>query len=220
MNFDGVEKIAAAILYEGYILYPYRPTAIKNRQRWNFGTLYPRMYAEAQRPEEAFRLVAECLVVADTNASLDLRLSFLQLVRREDGSDTLTDPSLAWEEAIERSSEHSGLRLSDLIASPISLTLQIDELQIALTIGGQMLESGACKLRLEVQNTSPLPAAPRQNERRRFRCRSSPRTWCSVSRAESLSRCSIQGKPIAKPPRPVLMWVFSRCWRARSRIEA
>ncbi len=54
MNFDGVEKIAAAILYEGYILYPYRPTAIKNRQRWNFGTLYPRVYAQAQRPEEPF----------------------------------------------------------------------------------------------------------------------------------------------------------------------
>ena len=55
MNFDGAEKIAAAILYEGYILYPYRPTAIKNRQRWNFGTLYPRVYAEAQRPQEPFR---------------------------------------------------------------------------------------------------------------------------------------------------------------------
>ena len=116
MNFGGVEKIAAAILYEGYILYPYRATAIKNRQRWNFGTLYPRIYAEAQRPEEPFRLVAECLVVADANTILDLRISFLQLVRREEGSDTLTDPSLAWEEAIERSSEHSGLRLSDLTA--------------------------------------------------------------------------------------------------------
>ena len=31
-------------------------------------------------------------------------------------------------------------------------------LQIALTIGAQMLEDGACKLRLEVQNTSPLPS--------------------------------------------------------------
>jgi hypothetical protein len=158
MNFDGVEKIASAILYEGYILYPYRATAIKNRQRWNFGTLYPRIYAEAQRPEEAFRLVAECLVAADTNTTLDLRLSFLQLVRREEGSDTLTDPSLAWEEAIERSSEHSGLRLSDLITSPLSLTLQIEDLQIALTIGGHILESGACRLRLEVQNTTPLPS--------------------------------------------------------------
>ena len=78
-----MEKIAAAILYEGYILYPYRPTAIKNRQRWNFGTLYPRVYAQAQRPEEPFRLVAECLVVADDKASLDVRLRFLQLVRQE-----------------------------------------------------------------------------------------------------------------------------------------
>ncbi len=81
MNFEGVEKIAAAILYEGYILYPYRATAIKNRQRWNFGTLYPRIYAEAQRPEEPFRLIAECLVVADGEASLDVRLSFLQLMQ-------------------------------------------------------------------------------------------------------------------------------------------
>ena len=41
MNFAGAEKIAAAILYEGYILYPYRATSTKNGQRWNFGTLYP-----------------------------------------------------------------------------------------------------------------------------------------------------------------------------------
>ena len=80
MNFDSAEKIAAAILYEGYILYPYRPTAIKNRQRWNFGTLYPRIYAEAQRPQEPFGLVAECIAAADDKASLDVRISFLQLV--------------------------------------------------------------------------------------------------------------------------------------------
>src|SRR6204780_3718321 len=122
MKFDGAEKIAAAILYEGYILYPYRPTAIKNRQRWNFGTLYPRVYAQAQRPEEPYRLVAECLVVADAQASLDLRLRFLQLVRQPQSSSLLTDPSLAWDEAVERTSEHSALRLGELIASPLSIT--------------------------------------------------------------------------------------------------
>lgn len=100
MNFDSVEKIAAAILYEGYILYPYRKTSIKNLQRWNFGTLYPRMYAEAQRPAETFRLVAECLVVPDANAALDIKISFLQLVRQassapdSDSSRELSDLSL------------------------------------------------------------------------------------------------------------------------------
>ncbi len=158
MNFDGVEKIAAAILYEGYILYPYRPTAIKNRQRWNFGTLYPRVYAQAQRPEEPFRLVAECLVVADAQAALDLRLRFLQLIRQQQSVAELTDPSLAWDEAVERTLEKSNLRIHDLLASPLALTLPIEGLHIALTIAAQTIDDRACKLRLEVQNTTPLPS--------------------------------------------------------------
>jgi hypothetical protein len=173
MNFDGVEKIAAAILYEGYILYPYRPTAIKNRQRWNFGTLYPRAYAEAQRPPEPFRLVAECLVVADANTGLDLKISFLQLVPpqksvSEDLSE-LSDPSLAWEEAVERTSEHHDLLLRDLVAAPLVLTLQLDAADLpegrsskapglwaTLMIGGEILQDGVCKLHVELQNISTL----------------------------------------------------------------
>jgi hypothetical protein len=157
LNFDGAEKIAAAILYEGYILYPYRPSAIKNRQRWNFGTLYPRVYAEAQRPLEPFRLIAECLAVADAEASLDVRISFLQLVPTQI-TDELTDPSLAWDEAVERTSEHSGLRVSDLIASPLSFAIEMETLRIELSIGAEMLSDGACKLHLALQNTSPLPS--------------------------------------------------------------
>jgi hypothetical protein len=165
MNFDGAEKIAAAILYEGYILYPYRPSAIKNRQRWNFGTLYPQVYAEAQRPQEAFRLVTECLAVADTEASLDVRISFLQLVPSRI-TDELTDPSLAWDEAIERTSEHASLSLKEIAASPLSLTIEVpdvgssptvhQDLLIELTIGAEMVQEGVRKLRLEVRNTTPL----------------------------------------------------------------
>jgi hypothetical protein len=168
MNFDGAEKIAAAILYEGYILYPYRPTAIKNRQRWNFGTLYPRVYAEAQRPQDPFRLIAECLAVADAKASLDLRISFLQLVPTQHADD-LTDPSLAWDEAVERTSEHAGLRIDDLITFPLSRTLTLDgdqDLQIELSIGAERFEDGVCKLRFAVENTSSLPsgAAAKRDE--------------------------------------------------------
>ncbi len=178
MNFEGVEKIAAAILYEGYILYPYRPTSIKNRQRWNFGTLYPREYAEAQRPAEPFRLVAECLAVAQAEAALDIKVSFLQLIRQQQSAWTsntesqrhLADPSLAWEEAVERTSEHHQLRLRALIGSPLMLTLHMDaaglpqgrssepvsELMARLTVGAEALSDGACKLHLEFENTSAL----------------------------------------------------------------
>ena len=47
MNDRSVEKIADAVLYEGYLLYPYRSSAVKNRQRFNFGVVYPREYSEA-----------------------------------------------------------------------------------------------------------------------------------------------------------------------------
>jgi hypothetical protein len=176
VNFESAEKIAAAILYEGYILYPYRPTAIKNRQRWNFGTLYPRIYAEAQRPQEPFRLIAECIAAGDAKANLDVRISFLQLVPTQ-VTDELTDPSLAWDEAVERTSEHSGLRLGDLIASPVSQEIEIEtagpsgrddnsvvpaavrqSLRIELSIGAEVLQDGVWKLHLDLQNVSPLPS--------------------------------------------------------------
>jgi len=156
MNFEGVEKVAAAVLYEGYILYPYRPTAIKNRQRWNFGTLYPRVYAQAQRPQEPFRMVAECLAVIDGEAMLDVRLRFLQLIRQRGGMTELTDPSLAWDEAVERTVEQSDLAINDLLTSPLWLRVPLDQLQIELTIAARMLDERACKLRFEVENATPL----------------------------------------------------------------
>jgi hydrogenase maturation protease len=95
--------------------------------------------------------------VSDGKASLDVRISFLQLLPTQH-ADELTDPSLAWDEAVERTSEHAGLRLSDLIVSPLPLMIEIENLRIELSISAEMLQDGACKLRLEVQNTSPLPS--------------------------------------------------------------
>src|ERR1035441_10862341 len=80
MTFAAVEKIADAVLFEGYILYPYRPSSIKNQQRWNFGTLFPRHFAQAQSPEEAWSFHAEMLLEATPQCTIDLRIRFLQLV--------------------------------------------------------------------------------------------------------------------------------------------
>ena len=53
MNLTPVEKIAEAVLYEGYMLYPYRPSAVKNQQRWNFGVLYPPAFCAKQSGSES-----------------------------------------------------------------------------------------------------------------------------------------------------------------------
>lgn len=179
MNFDSAECIAAAILYEGYILYPYRPTSIKNRQRWNFGTLYPSIYADAQTPREPCRLQAECIVIADENTAVDIRIRFLQLISNGRTLESignqignavpteLTDPTLGWEEAVERTSEHPQLRLHDLLDHSHQLTLNFgtenlieprSNLQALFTIHAEAVALGACKLHLELENITRLPS--------------------------------------------------------------
>jgi hypothetical protein len=165
MNFAAVEKIASALLYEGYILYPYRPNAIKNRQRWNFGTLYPRIYAEAQRPQEPFRFIAECLLLPGQNASLHIKLSFLQLVPHAPAAgEALHHPidlSLDWDEAVERVSEYHDLSIASLLASPLETRIDPEPgLEARLTVKTETLSSGACKLHLQLQNGSPLLIGP------------------------------------------------------------
>ncbi|MCM3900280.1 MAG: hypothetical protein ND866_01085 [Pyrinomonadaceae bacterium] len=85
MTTSLVEKIADAVLYEGYILYPYRPSAVKNQQRWNFGALCPQSYSEAQAGTEAWTMQTECLIQASSNATLDAKVRFLHLVTRTVG---------------------------------------------------------------------------------------------------------------------------------------
>ena len=71
MNLGAVDRIAKAVLYEGYMLYPYRPSSVKNQQRWNFGVLVPRSYSEAQNGTEACMMQTECLIEGGSVTGLE-----------------------------------------------------------------------------------------------------------------------------------------------------
>jgi hypothetical protein len=89
MNLRVVEAIAKAVLYEGYMLYPYRPSSVKNQQRWNFGVLCPQSYSAAQKGSEAWTTQTECLVEGSSMTGLEVRVRFLQLVARTVGELTM-----------------------------------------------------------------------------------------------------------------------------------
>lgn len=82
MSFERASAIADAVLLEGYALYPYRASALKNRYRWSFGVLAPRAWSEA-RGTDPWWLEAQVLVEEERPATLDLRLRLLQLERRQ-----------------------------------------------------------------------------------------------------------------------------------------
>lgn len=82
MNFAQVEEIADAVLYEGYMLYPYRPSAVKNQQRWNFGVLCPESHSASQPGSESPCMQTECLLRTTPNSRVTARIRFLQIVQR------------------------------------------------------------------------------------------------------------------------------------------
>jgi hypothetical protein len=134
-----VERVVNALLYEGYILYPYRPS-VKNCQRWTFGGLYPPSYCAAQGNAERCAVQTECLVAGDGRSAVQVTVRFLHLVERRVGE--LTPPLAAWpgdrepafrlveslrvgerlwypwQEAVERTVAAEEADLADLVAQP------------------------------------------------------------------------------------------------------
>jgi hypothetical protein len=104
---DQVRKVADAVLYEGYILYPYRASAQKNHSRWQFGVLMPPGYTAAD-PSENSALQAECVFEHHGEPTAEVSLRFLQVQRRRTvgvaPERPATDPPgpAVWDEAVEQ----------------------------------------------------------------------------------------------------------------------
>jgi hypothetical protein len=86
MNRDLLNKVVNAVLYEGHILYPYRPSSKKNRQRFTFGRVYPVDYNVAQDGAEPCAMLTECLAVGSTETiTVNIHVGFLQPLFRQVG---------------------------------------------------------------------------------------------------------------------------------------
>ena len=82
MSHSTLDRIVAATLYEGYILYPYRPSSVKNQVRWTFGGVHPRAWSEASGGTDPWTARTECLLRTTDVTTVTARVRFLQLVTR------------------------------------------------------------------------------------------------------------------------------------------
>jgi hypothetical protein len=138
---DAAKKIAEAVLYEGYILWPYRRSTLKNQQRWTFGGVYPRAYSEARGHDDPWIMQTQCLVAGDGGSTIEIIVRFLHVTerkvgrRRGDACNVSTlefveelrvgdDLYLPWDEATEREVAVGRFRLSDL-GSPREVEIDI-----------------------------------------------------------------------------------------------
>ena len=144
-----VDRIVAATLYDGYILYPYRASSVKNQVRWTFGGVFPRAYSEAVGGTDPHVATTECLLRGGDDARVEVRVRFLHVVTRTATRllEPLPQPPLpgplpelervatvdvdgvthrSWEEAAERELDAGTRTLSALFAEPQRLSLRVD----------------------------------------------------------------------------------------------
>jgi hypothetical protein len=134
---DAVKKIAEAVLYEGYILWPYRRSTIKNQQRWTFGGVYPRTYSEARGEDDPWTMQTQCLVLGDEGSTVEVKVRFLHVTERKVGrkiGEALEyveelrvggELYLPWDEAIEREIAVGRFELSELLESSKQVGIDI-----------------------------------------------------------------------------------------------
>jgi hypothetical protein len=80
-HLEQARQVADAILYEGYLLYPYRASAQKNQERFQFGVLMPQAYRAVDEHEPSAART-ECVLEARADARVTVLARFLQLRRR------------------------------------------------------------------------------------------------------------------------------------------
>jgi len=87
-DFGPAFGVANAVLYEGYLLFPYTASTGKNRVRWQFGVVVPEAYLAAETGEHA-EMQTEVLFEraggvadADADVDIDILLRFLQVEAR------------------------------------------------------------------------------------------------------------------------------------------
>src|SRR5215212_3776428 len=134
---DAAKKVAEAVLYEGYLLWPYRRSARKNQQRWTFGGVHPRAYSEARGGDDPWIMQTQCLVLGDEASTIDVSVRFLHVVERKvgvknDGPLEFVDELrvggelyLSWDEAAEREIAVGHFKLSELSGTLKQVEIEI-----------------------------------------------------------------------------------------------
>ncbi|MCM4080971.1 hypothetical protein [Paractinoplanes hotanensis] len=163
--------VADAVLYEGYLLYPYRASAIKNRARWQFGVLGPPAAVSAEPPS----LSLQCLLRPGVRRGhVTIYLRFLQIQARESpvSSAVAGEPPLAgWDEAVDHEITLPGLPLAGVAEFPVAVPGGVDgqrrrwpltaRVRTTVEADGDLL-----RLTVSVTNEHPHPVATGQEATR------------------------------------------------------
>jgi hypothetical protein len=191
-----VRRIADAVLYGGYLLWPYRKSALKNQQRFTFGGVYP------PRWQDRSAIQAQVLLEGSEDAHVEVRVRFLHIVRRqvhvagspsgspepvegfEAGGPLALEPVeeleaggerwVTWEEAVEREIEPGPIRVAageqweEIPRGAIRRSWLALEGEVSMV--REVVSPGLLRLTIGVANTTPWSGEDRKDALRSTFC--------------------------------------------------
>jgi hypothetical protein len=166
MSADPVAAIAKAVLYEGYLLYPYTRSSPKNQVRWTFGGVYP----PAWRADPSL-MRTECLLRSGPDqpaCQVGITVRCLQLMERSAPGEP------PWQEAAERTVAEVDVEPWRLVGEePRVVAIRLpggtgldghasrrwEAIEGRITIQAAPVAGAgdALKLTVRIENTTPLP---------------------------------------------------------------
>jgi hypothetical protein len=183
---DEIRKLTDAVLYEGYVLWPYRRSAFKNQQRWTFGVVFPPRHS-AEHPDDRASFQAQCLVEADETPEIETHVRFLHVVeRRLERNGEFVDQVtvggtsyLSWDEATERELL-AGHGRHDIVISAGHEAEQLqegtkivrtwEELRGRVTVETERIGERLFRVTVQVANEAPWQGSERKDALRRAFC--------------------------------------------------
>jgi hypothetical protein len=144
----GTDPLARAVLYEGYMLYPYRLSSLKNRQRWNFGVLFPPAYCDRHDNSERSMMQTQCLVEGSTDTFVTVRVQFLQ----DDSGKTF-----------EREISSGPLQSAAVLDRPVEVPFVLFGLRALVEVSAAAINVGVVQLTVRISNETPFDHGTRED---------------------------------------------------------
>lgn len=153
---DGVRQVADTVLHEGYLLYPYAESALKNQHRYPFGTLYPEAFCVAHDAGDTSSAALECIANGNESTRVSVQARFLQPRRV---NHTTQNP--------EGRSEPSGGVVREVTVPltaleglrGLAVPFTVDVLQGKLAVSTEDLGGGHWRISVELRNETVLASA-------------------------------------------------------------
>ncbi|MEU0724231.1 hypothetical protein [Streptomyces sp. NPDC006140] len=196
--FEQLSAVADAVLYEGYLLYPYRRSSAKNRVRWQFGVLFPRDWVESDGPvvpgvsgsADSWYQQTECLlrVRRPDSARVRVRIRYLQMQRKQ-----VEDTGQRPVESLRTDDGTAHLTFDEAVPREAGIEVPLDE----LLRGGRTVAVGAAA----GEDIEPLPGGAGRVVRRREEVRAET-TVTAERLSDDLCRLRVRTANTAPGPAP------------------